>query len=50
MRKDDDKVVKGSVKEEESNVKDAEVPMKVIFMPRPQPLLPSYISDKDRGW
>ena len=37
VRKDDDKVVKGSVEEEESNGKDAEVPMKVIPMPRPPP-------------
>ena len=37
MRKDDNKVVKGSVEEEESNGKDAEVPMKVIPMPRPPP-------------
>ena len=37
VRKDNDKVVKGSVEEEESNGKDAEVPMKVIPMPRPPP-------------
>ena len=37
VRKDDDKVVKGSVEEEESNGKDAEVPIKVIPMPRPPP-------------
>ena len=30
VRKDDDKVVKGSVEEEESNGKDAEIPMKVF--------------------
>ena len=34
VRKDDDKVVKGSVEEEESNGKDAEVHMKVIFTRR----------------
>ena len=37
MRNDDDKVVKESVEEEESNGKDAEVPTKVIPMPRPPP-------------
>ena len=35
VRNDDDKVVKGSVEEEEINGKDLEVPMKVIPMPRP---------------
>ena len=45
VRKNDDKVVKGSVEEEESNAKDAEVPMKVIPMPRtPPPPLSSKIS------
>ena len=39
MRKGDDKVVTGSVEEEESNGKDAKVPMKVIPMPRPPPPL-----------
>ena len=33
VRKDDDKVVKGSGEVEESTGKDAEVPMKVIPMP-----------------
>ena len=37
VRKDDDKVVKGSGEEEESTGKDAEVPIKVIPMPRPPP-------------
>ena len=37
VRKDDDKVVKGSGEAEESTGKDAEVPMKVIPMPRPPP-------------
>ena len=37
MRKDDDKVVKGSVEAEESTRKDVEVPTKVIPMPRPPP-------------
>ena len=36
VRKDDDKVVKGSGEEEESNGKDAEVPMKVIPIARPR--------------
>ena len=38
VRKDDDKVVKGSGEAEESTGKDAEVPIKVILMPRPPPL------------
>ena len=46
VRKDDDKVVKGSVKEEESNGKDAEVPMKVILMPRPPPPFPQRLVKK----
>ena len=33
VRKDDDKVVKGSSEAEESTGKDAEVPIKVIPMP-----------------
>ena len=37
VRKNDDKVVKGSGEAEESIGKDAEVPMKVIPMPRPPP-------------
>ena len=37
VRKDDDKVVKGSGEAEESTGKDAEVPIKVIPMPRPPP-------------
>ena len=37
VRKDDDKVVQGSGEAEESTGKDAEVPMKVILMPRPPP-------------
>ena len=40
VRKDDDKVVKGSVEEEKSNGKDAEVPMKVILMPTSPPPFP----------
>ena len=46
VRKDDDKVVKGSVEEEESNGKDAEVPMKVIPMPRPPPPFPQRLLKK----
>ena len=46
MRKDDDKVVKGSVQEEESNGKYAEVPMKVIPMPRPPPPFPQRLVKK----
>ena len=41
VRKDDDKVVKGSCEAEESTGKDAEVPMKVIPMPRP----PTFLKD-----
>ena len=40
VRKDDDKVVKGSGEEEQSNGKDAEVPMNVIPMSRPPPPFP----------
>ena len=40
VRKDNDKVVKGSGEAEESNRKDAEVPIKVIPMPRPPPPFP----------
>ena len=40
VRKDDDKVVKGSGEEEKSYRKDAEVPMKVILMPRTPPPFP----------
>ena len=47
VRKDDDKVVKGSVEEEESNGKDAEVPMKVIPMPRPPPPFPQRLVKKN---
>ena len=46
VRKDDDKVVKGSVEEEESNGKDAEVPIKVIPMPRPPPPFPERLVKK----
>ena len=46
VRKNDDKVVKGSVEEEESNGNDAEVPMKVILMPRPPPPFPQRLVKK----
>ena len=49
MRKDNDKVVEGSGEAEDSTGKDAEVPIKVIPMPRP-PLISLEISEKDRGW
>ena len=48
VRKDNDKVVEGSGEVEDSIGKDAEVPIKVIAMPRPP--LSSEISEKDRGW
>ena len=35
VRKDNDNVVKGCGEAEESNGKDAEVPIKVIHIPRP---------------
>ena len=37
VRKDNDKVVEGSGEAEDSTRKDAEVPIKVIPMPRPPP-------------
>ena len=40
VRKDNDKVVKGSGEAEDSTGKDAEVPIKVIPMPRPPPPFP----------
>ena len=40
VRKDDVKVVKGSGEAKESIGKDAEVPIKVIPMPRPPPHFP----------
>ena len=46
VRKDDDKVVKGSGEEEESTGKDVEVPMKVIPMPRPPPPFPQRLVKK----
>ena len=49
VRKDNYKVVKGSGETEDSTGKDAEVPIKVIPMPRPPPLSIE-ISEKYRGW
>ena len=48
VRKDNDKVVEGSGEAKDSTGKDAEVPIKVIPMPRPPSS--SEISEKDRGW
>ena len=48
VRKDNDKVVEGSGESKDSTGKDAEVPIKVIPMPRPPSS--SEISEKDRGW
>ena len=46
MRKDNDNVVKGSGEADESNGKDAEVPMKVIPMPRPPHPFPQRLVKK----
>ena len=46
VRKDDDKVVKSSGEAEESTGKDAEVPMKVIPMPRPPHPFPQRLVKK----
>ena len=46
VSKDDDKVVKDSGEAEESTEKDAEVPMKVIPMPRPPPPFPKRLVKK----
>ena len=46
VRKDDDKLVKGSGKEEQSTGKDAEVPMKVTPMPRTPPTFPQRLVKK----
>ena len=40
VRKDNDKVVEGSGEAEDNTGKDAEVPIKVILMPRPPPPFP----------
>ena len=40
VRKDNDNVVKGSGEADESNGKDAEIPINVIPMPRPPPHFP----------
>ena len=44
--KDNDNVVKGSSEAEGSNGKDAEVPKKVIPMPRPPPPFPQRLVKK----
>ena len=46
VRKDDDKVVKGSGEVEESTGKDAEVPIKVFPMPRTPPPFPQRLVKK----
>ena len=46
MRKDNDKVVEGSGEAEDSTGKDAEVPIKVIPMPRPPPHFPQRLVKK----
>ena len=46
VRKDNDNVVKGSGEAEESNWKDAEVPINVIPMPRPPPPFPQILVKK----
>ena len=46
VRKDNDNVVKGSGEAEERYGKDAEVPMKVIPMPRPPPPFPQRLVKK----
>ena len=48
VSKDDDKVVKGSGEVEDNIGKDAEVPIKVIPMPRPPPFPQRLV--KNRGW
>ena len=45
-RKDNDKVVEGSGEAEDSTRKDAEVPMKVIAMPRQPPPFPQRLLKK----
>ena len=46
VRKDNDKVVEGSGEVEDSTGKDAEVPMKVIPMPKPPPPFPQILVKK----
>ena len=48
VRKDNDHVVKGSGEAEEYNGKDAEVPIKVIRMPRPPPPFPQRLVKRPR--
>ena len=49
VTKDNDKVVEVSGEVEDNTGKDAEVPKKVTYMPRPS-TISSKISEKDRGW
>ena len=49
LRKDDDKVVKRSGEAEDSTGKDAEVPMKVIPMPRPPPFPQRLVKKTEHG-
>ena len=46
VRKDNEKVVEGSGEAEDSTGKDAEVPIKVIPMPRPSPSFPQRLVKK----
>ena len=48
VRKDNDNVVKGSGETEEINGKDAEVPIKIIPMPRPPPPFPQRLVKKTK--
>ena len=48
VRKDDDKVIKGSGEAEESNGKEEELPKKVIPMPRPPPPFPQRLVKKTK--
>ena len=47
LTKDTDKVVNVDAALEDNIAKDAEVPKKVTPMPRPPPLFPQKISEKD---
>ena len=48
VRKDDDKVEKGSGEAEETTGKEAEVPMKVILMPTSPPPFPQRLVKRPR--
>ena len=49
VTEDTDKVVNVDANLEDNIAEDAEVPKKVTPMPRPPPLFPQKISEKDRG-